>query len=145
MTDRAGRKVLFVCIHNTCRSVMAEAVFNSLAKTWKAESAGVEAAEELDALALEVIRSRGYETGKAKPVNLEELGRLKGLKEYQLVVTVCDEAGCVNIQHPNTERWHVENPRGGARETYERVFNEIELKVKELLRRIEETAGDEAA
>jgi len=132
MRTSEKNKVLFVCIHNTCRSVMAEAIFNSLAKSWRAESAGVEAVEALDPVALDVIRSRGYRVEKAKPVNLENVG----LGNYGLVVTVCDEASCVNVQHPDIERWNVEDPKGKPREVYERVFDEIETKVKELLKKI---------
>lgn len=142
MTDQMGQvkdckknkmKVLFVCIHNTCRSVMAEAIFNSLAKNLMAESAGVEAAEDLDTIALHVIRSRGYRVEKVKPVNLENVE----LNNYRLVVTVCDEASCVNVQHPHIERWYVEDPKGKPEEVYEKVFSEIEKNVKELLMRIE--------
>ncbi len=132
MRTSEKNKVLFVCIHNTCRSVMAEAVFNSLAKSWRAESAGIEAAEELDPVALDVIRSRGYRVEKAEPVSLENVE----LSNYRLVVTVCDETSCVNIQHPNVERWHVEDPKGRPGEVYEGVFEEIEAKVKELLGKI---------
>ncbi len=130
------KKVLFVCIHNTCRSVMAEAIFNNLAKTWRAESAGIEVAEELDPVAVDVIVSRGCRCEKAKPVSLQDVQ----LKDYQLVVTVCDEAGCVNIPHPNVERWHIEDPKGKSREIYEMAFNEIEMKVKDLLKKIGERA-----
>lgn len=132
-----AEKVLFVCIHNTCRSVMAEAIFNSLAKTWRAESAGVEAADELDPVALEVIRRRGYKIEKIKPERLDDVQ----LENYRLVVTVCDEASCVNIQHPYIERWYIEDPRGKPEEVYERVFDEIEARVKGLLGRIEKV-GD---
>jgi arsenate reductase len=135
--QKVNTKVLFVCIHNTCRSVMAEAIFNSLAKRWRAESAGIEAAEKLDLIALDVIRSRGYRIEKTKPTKLENVQ----LEDYRLVVTVCDEAGCVNIHHPNVERWYLEDPRGKSREAYERVFDELETKVKELLKRIEDKNG----
>jgi arsenate reductase len=117
---------------------MAETIFNNLAKNWKAESAGIEAAKELDFVALDVIRRRGYTVKKAKPVKLEDLH----LEDYHLVISVCDEASCVNIQHPNIERWHVEDPKGKPGEVYERVFDEIELKVKGLLMRIEGMVED---
>ncbi len=127
--------ILFVCIHNTCRSVMAEAIFNGLSRRWRAESAGIEPAEEIDPITLEIIRNRGYKIEKTKPVGLEEIK----LKDFQLVVTVCDESRCVNIPHPNVERWYIENPKGKSKEVYERVFDELERKIKELLKKIGES------
>ena len=48
------KKVLFVCVQNTCRSVMAEGIFNSLAKERKAESAGVKKVDRLIILLLKL-------------------------------------------------------------------------------------------
>ena len=53
--------VLFVCIANSCRSQMAEALFNELASQYNvnatASSAGTIPAEEVNPLALEVLRN----------------------------------------------------------------------------------------
>ncbi|MEM3477988.1 MAG: low molecular weight phosphatase family protein, partial [Archaeoglobaceae archaeon] len=75
-------KVLFVCIRNTARSVIAEAIFNSVAKIWKAESAGIEKAERVDENVAEFLRRRGLKP-KDKPRSIEEVN----LEDYDLIVT----------------------------------------------------------
>lgn len=129
----SNMKVLFVCIENTCRSVMAETVFNNLANKWRAESAGVNAGEEYDAKALEILERKGYRIERKSPRSLNEIN----LKDFALVVTVCDESACVNIPHQNVERWYVDDPKGKSEEEYEKALSLIESKVKELIRRLE--------
>jgi len=81
------KKVLFVCIRNTARSIIAEAIFNSLAKKWKAESAGIERAERIDEKVREILERKGLKA-KEKPRTLENVN----LEEYDLIVTVCEES-----------------------------------------------------
>ena len=60
--------VLFVCVENTFRSVMAEAIFNANAPPgWKAESAGVRPATEINPVAVELLREIGIEVGSKTP------------------------------------------------------------------------------
>ncbi|MGA2393158.1 MAG: arsenate reductase ArsC [Candidatus Lustribacter sp.] len=83
-------KVLFVCIHNSARSQMAEAFVNSLCgDRLQAESAGFEP-RTLNPLAVEAMREVGIDisTNATKSVfDLFKRGRL-----YKYVVTVCDES-----------------------------------------------------
>jgi len=85
--------ILFVCIHNAFKGVMAGAIFNSLLRRLKAESTDIEPAEELDHIKLKIIRNGGCKIRKTKPVRLEEIK----LKDFQLVVTVCDGLRCVTF------------------------------------------------
>jgi arsenate reductase len=127
------RRVLFVCIHNTARSVMAEAVFNSLARNWRAESAGVEGAEEIDSVVKHLLAEKGLRA-KEKPRRLDEVD----LEKYDYIVTVCDELSCVALPvYKPIESWSVENPAGKSEEVYRRVMAEIEKKVEELVHRLE--------
>jgi arsenate reductase len=64
MSDEAKNRktrVLFVCVHNTARSQIAEAFLNHLAgDRFEAESAGLEP-EELNPLAVEIMREIGID------------------------------------------------------------------------------------
>jgi len=60
-------KVLFVCIENSCRSQMAEAWFNMLAKGRAiASSAGTKPVKEVDPLAIKVMEEVGISMKKSK-------------------------------------------------------------------------------
>ena len=83
-------KILFLCIHNSARSQMAEAYLEKFGgEKFLAESAGLEAGI-LNPLAVEVMQEEGIDISNKKTKDVFEFfkeGRL-----YQYVVTVCDEA-----------------------------------------------------
>ncbi|HTL82828.1 MAG TPA: arsenate reductase ArsC [Bacteroidia bacterium] len=84
------KKVLFVCIHNSARSQMAEAYLNHLGKNkFIAESAGIEGGH-LNPLVVEAMRLDGIDISGNKTKTVDEI--LKARKQFDLVVTVCDEA-----------------------------------------------------
>ncbi len=124
--------VLFICVENTCRSVMAEAIFNSLAKKSRAKSVGILKGREIDGRVLKLLRSKGYKVAKKEPESLEEVS----LDEFDLIVTVCEESSCVSIPG-RVISWSIEDPKGKGEEAYEKVLKILEDKVKRLLEEIE--------
>ncbi|ADC65130.1 protein tyrosine phosphatase [Ferroglobus placidus DSM 10642] len=124
-------KVLFVCRENTCRSVMAEAIFNSLSEKHRAESAGVERGEKIDENAIKTLEKCGYRVEKKYPKSLDDVN----LEDFDLIVTVCDEF-CVNIPGKKVIRWKIEDPKGKNLKAYERVLKFLEDKIKQLLEEI---------
>lgn len=124
-------KVLFVCVKNTARSVMAEAIFNSLAKKWKAESAGLQKAEKIDSKVRQILEKNGLKA-KEKPRSIEEVK----LDEYDLIVAVCDES-CLILPSKRVLRWHIEDPVGKGDQAYEKAFKELEEKIKKLIKELE--------
>ncbi len=83
------KKVLFVCIHNSARSQMAEAFLNSLAADgFEAESAGLEPGA-LNPLAVEVMREIGIDISKNTTKSVFDF--IKQGKLFHYVITVCDE------------------------------------------------------
>lgn len=68
MQPSRSRMVLFVCVENTFRSIMSEAIFNAHAPDgWHAESAGVQPAETISPVAIELLRETGIEIGPKTP------------------------------------------------------------------------------
>ncbi len=68
MNPQNDRMVLFVCVENTFRSIMSEAIFNAHApKGWHAESAGVQPAEAINPIAVELLHEIGIEIGQKPP------------------------------------------------------------------------------
>lgn len=83
-------KILFLCIHNSARSQMAEAYLKALAgKEFIAESAGLEAGK-LNPLAVEVMQEDGIDISANQTKDVFEF--FKQGRKYDYVITVCDEA-----------------------------------------------------
>jgi arsenate reductase (thioredoxin) len=84
------KKALFVCIHNSARSQMAEAFLNALGQgQLEAESAGLEPGT-LNPLVVEAMREAGIDISQAKTKSVAEMLARGPVFDY--VITVCDEA-----------------------------------------------------
>jgi len=84
------KKVLFVCIHNSARSQMAEALLNGMCgDLFEAESAGLEPGA-LNPLAVEVMREIGIDIGGNETRSVLDV--VKSGRPFDYVITVCDES-----------------------------------------------------
>ena len=83
-------KILFVCIHNSARSQMAEAFLNAYGGDhFKAESAGLEAGK-MNPNVVKVMQEIGIDLSQKGTQEVFDLF-IKG-NLYQAVITVCDAA-----------------------------------------------------
>ena len=83
-------KVLFVCVHNSARSQMAEAWLNHLyGERFEAQSAGLEAGT-LNPLAVAAMKEEGIDISHKNTQTVFSL--LKKGELFSYVITVCDEA-----------------------------------------------------
>jgi len=81
-------KILFVCIHNSARSQMAEAFINSLGlSNVKAESAGLEEGK-LNPIVVDAMKEVGIDISGNKTKTVYEF--IKSGKHFHYVITVCD-------------------------------------------------------
>jgi arsenate reductase (thioredoxin) len=89
------KKILFICVHNSARSQMAEAFLNQACDDQlESQSAGLEPGT-LDPLAVEVMREIGIDIGQNKTQAVFDVW--KSGQMFQYVITVCSEAeaqGC---------------------------------------------------
>jgi len=91
------KKVAFVCGENACRSQMAEAIYNSLAKYTRAESAGTNPADEINPLAVESMREAGIDLRGREPREFD----FESINDYERIVSF----GCiVKATFPGNER-----------------------------------------
>jgi len=82
-------KVLFVCIHNSARSQMAEAFLNELGEyRFEAESAGLESGK-LNPVVIEAMQEVDLDISENTCDAIEDF--LPRANEFAYVVTVCDE------------------------------------------------------
>ena len=83
-------KVLFVCVHNSARSQMAEAFLNrACGEKFEAQSAGLEPGT-LNPLVIEVMREIGLDLSANKTKSVFDVFKTGQLFAY--VITVCDQA-----------------------------------------------------
>jgi len=83
-------KILFVCIHNSARSQMAEAFVNRYCSDcFEAESAGLEPGQ-LNAIVVEAMSEDGIDISQNETKSVQDI--LKAGKSFDYVITVCDEA-----------------------------------------------------
>ena len=84
------KNVLFVCVHNSARSQMAEALLKHIAgDRFETESAGLEPGK-LNPLAIEVMQEIEIDISQNKTKSVFDF--YKQGKRYDYVITVCDES-----------------------------------------------------
>lgn len=84
-----ARRVLVLCTGNSCRSVMAEALFNYLGKgNIEAVSAGSSPAGYVHPKSIETLKRHGIDPGQPRSKSWDEFAG----QHFDLVVTVCDAA-----------------------------------------------------
>jgi arsenate reductase len=106
--------VLFICTHNSVRSILAEGVMNSVAGArFKAYSAGSHPAGTVNPLALETLQSTRMATEGFRSKNWDEFAQ-PDAPVMDFVFTVCDRAAgevCpVWPGQPLTAHWGVSDP-----------------------------------
>ncbi|MDP8212727.1 MAG: arsenate reductase ArsC [Candidatus Zapsychrus exili] len=135
------KSILFICIHNSARSQMAEEILRKLAPDkFDVESAGIEPGN-LNPFAVSVLREIGINIEGKKTQSVSEL--INSGKSYDYVIKVCDEANASKCPiFPGNEkqiRWGFSDPssfEGSAEEklAFTRVVREeIQLKIKEFI------------
>jgi arsenate reductase (thioredoxin) len=105
-------RVLFVCIHNSARSQMAEALLNKMAgDKFDAQSAGLEKGN-LNPLAIKVMAEVGIDISNNETKDVFDF--FKNGHRYNYVVTVCDAANSERCpifpSATQTLHWSFEDP-----------------------------------
>jgi arsenate reductase len=123
--------VLFVCVHNSGRSQMAEAFLTQMAGgRVRALSAGTEPASVVDPGVIEVMREAGIDISGNKPKALT----LEMLEQADKVVTMgCSAEAACPASFVETEEWWLEDPAGKALPEVRKIRDEIRERVKQLV------------
>ena len=113
MTDKAFN-VLFLCTHNSARSVIAECILNRVGQgRFKGYSAGSQPSGEVHPLALALLKKVNYDTSGLRSKSWEEFSG-PSAPQLDFVFTLCDEAAeevCpVWPGQPMTAHWGVSDP-----------------------------------
>ena len=133
--------VLFLCTHNSARSVLAEALLNAMGGTrFKAFSAGSSprANQQPHPLGLQVLRKAGIATEGLRSKSWDEFATPEAPK-MDLIITVCDNAAGEVCPlwpgHPATAHWSYADPSAGDASDEEKreAFRQTMLMIKRRL------------
>lgn len=125
-------KVAFVCVHNSCRSQMAEGWAKTLgAEIFEAYSAGTEDYPEVKPLAVEVMEEAGVDMKEHRPKLLSDIP-----EELDLLITMGCNVVCPFVPNKHSEDWGLEDPSGGPIEGFRETRDLIKEKVLKLIERL---------
>lgn len=125
-------KVAFVCVHNSCRSQMAEGWAKKIGKdVLEVYSAGTEDYPEVKPLAVEVMEEAGVDMSGHKPKLLSDIP-----EEIDIVITMGCNVNCPYVPHKHMEDWGLEDPSGGPIDGFRETRDIIKSKVEALINQV---------
>ena len=124
------KKVLFVCVENSCRSQMAEAFGKILGKDiFDSYSSGSNPSGQVNKKALASMKSIGYDMTSHSSKSLDGIPQIK----YDYVITMgCGDA-CPFVQCHNKIDWQITDPKNMEMAQFNKVRDSIKNKVLELV------------
>ena len=134
--------VLFVCVENTFRSVMSEALFNAHPPVgWRAESAGVRAADSINPLAVDLLKEVGVSVDVTAPRTVTD----EMVRRATRVVTFGCLDRCPIAAAGKAEDWPVSGATGRTWTELREIRDDLRRRIDELRARIERDGLREAS
>lgn len=126
------KKVAFVCIHNSCRSQIAEGWTKHLGKdVLEAYSAGTEEYKEIKPLAIQVMEEISVDMSSHHPKLLSDIPN-----DVDILITMGCGVECPFVPCKHREDWGLTDPSGGPIEGFRETRDIIKGKVIDLIERI---------
>lgn len=123
------KKVAFVCVHNSCRSQIAEALCKHYAKgKLECYSGGTETKPQINQDAVRLMK-------EIYGIDMEETQYSKlvtDLPEVDIVVTMGCNVICPFVPNEHQEDWGLDDPSGKSDEEFRRIIASIDTKVQQL-------------
>lgn len=122
-------KVAFICVHNSCRSQIAEALGRHFASdVFESYSAGTETKPQINQDAVRLIKKLyGIDMEKTQYPKL-----LSDIPPVDVVITMGCNVECPYLPCKQREDWGLNDPTGKSDEEFEKVISTIDMKIKEL-------------
>lgn len=128
-------KVAFICVHNSCRSQIAEALGKHLASdVFESYSAGTETKPMINQDAVRLMKD-------IYNIDMEQTQHSKLLEDIppvDIVITMGCNVNCPNFPCKHREDWGLEDPTGKSDEEFRKVITMIHEKVLELKDRVKQ-------
>ncbi|MDD5603182.1 MAG: arsenate reductase ArsC [Eubacteriales bacterium] len=122
-------KVAFICVHNSCRSQIAEALGKHLAAdVFESYSAGTELKDRINPDAVRLMKQL-YGIDMEKTQRPKLIGELPPI---DVLVTMGCDVECPFLPAKRREDWGLEDPTGSPDKEFIRVIKTIETKIQKL-------------
>lgn len=128
------KKIGYICVHNSCRSQIAEALTKLHGKNLvEVYSAGTEVKDKINQDAVRLIKNKyGIDMEKKQYSKL-----ISQIPEVDYIVKMgCDVVCPILPYEAKIEDWGLDDPTGKSDEEFIKVMEEIESKVQDLLNRL---------
>lgn len=126
-------RVAFICVHNSCRSQMAEALGKYLASdVFESYSAGTEMKPKINQDAVRLIK-------EIYGIDMESTQNSKLLTEIpdvDIVIKMGCNVVCPFLPSQHEEDWGLDDPSGKSDEEFKIIIDKIELNIKQLADKI---------
>ena len=126
-------KVAFICVHNSCRSQIAEALGKALASdVFESYSAGTETKPKINQDAVRLMKELyGIDMERRQYSKL-----ISDIPEPDIAISMGCNVGCPFIGRPFDDNWGLEDPTGKSDEEFKKVIDEIRVRIMELKQRL---------
>ena len=130
---RKRYKVAFICVHNSCRSQIAEALGKYYASdVFESYSAGTETKPMINQDAVRIMKELyGIDMEKSQRSKL-----LSDIPPVDVVITMGCNVHCPHLPCSLREDWGLVDPTGKSNEELIKAIEEIETKILELKRKL---------
>jgi len=128
------KKVAFICVHNSCRSQIAEALGRHLASdAFESYSAGTEVKPQINQDAVRLMR-------EIYGIDMEADGQhsklISDIPDVDIAISMGCNVTCPFIGREFDDNWGLEDPTGKKDEEFRYIISRIEEKIKELKNRL---------
>ena len=127
------KKVAFICVHNSCRSQIAEALGKYYASdVFESYSAGTELKNSINPDAVRLMKEI-YDIDMKKTHHPK---LINDIPDVDIAISMGCNVGCPYIGKEFDDNWMLDDPSGKNDEEFIKVIKQIEIKIKELKERL---------
>lgn len=128
------KKVAFICVHNSCRSQIAEALGKHLASdVFESYSAGTEIKPQINQDAVRIMKEL---YGIDMEANGQHSKLISDIPEVDYAISMGCNVSCPFIGRDFDDNWGIDDPTGKEDKVFIHVVRKIEEKVRELKNRL---------
>ena len=123
------KKVAFICVHNSCRSQIAEALGKYFASdVFESFSAGTETKPQINQDAVRIMKDLyGIDMEKTQYSKL-----ISEIPNPDIAISMGCNVGCPFIGRAFDDNWGLEDPTGKPDEEFKKIIGEIENRILQL-------------